>query len=105
MRSFWKGPFIDFVFLRYKRKLLKEKKNTLYRKGQVLTLRSRRSTILPFLENVGLKIYNGQHYVWLPVKLHHVGEKVGDFVLTKKKCKPKVKKRLGTTLIKNSTKS
>lgn len=92
MRSFWKGPFIDLVLFRYKRKLLKERKNTVFSKGQVLTLRSRRSTILPFLEQVTLKVYNGKHYVLIPVKLHHVGEKIGDFVFTKKKCSPKLKK-------------
>jgi ribosomal protein S19 len=89
MRSLYKGPFIDYTILRQKLKLLKEKKNNIYSKNSVLTLRTRRSTILPFLENTGLKIYNGQNYVWLSTKLHHVGFKIGDFGWTKKKCNPK----------------
>lgn len=89
MRSKWKGPFIDSLIIR--------KKNTnffkdIQNKGLALTLRSRRSTILPFFENIGLKIYNGNNYIWVSTKLHHVGHKLGDFVLTKKKCSPKKSK-------------
>ena len=87
MRSKWKGPFIDFLFLRKKRFYQKDKKKNPFRlKSIAFSMRSRRSTILPFFENIPLKIYNGNKYCWLTTKLHLVGHKTGDFVLTKKKC-------------------
>ncbi len=92
MRSFWNGPYIDYTFLKKKRFYLKERKKNPYSKNLALTLRSRRSTILPSFENIGCKIYNGNKYVWLVTKLHHVGFKFGDFILTKKKCRSKTKK-------------
>ena len=89
MRAFWKGPFIDSMFLRKKRFYLKSRKKNPYSKSLTLTLRSRRSTILPFFENFGCKVYNGNKYIWLSTKLHHIGWKFGDFVITKKKCRGK----------------
>jgi len=87
MRAFWKGPFIDLFLLRKMRLRLKNRKKNPYSQSSALTLRSRRSTILPFFENFGCKIYNGNKYVWLSTKLHHIGWKFGDFVITKKKCR------------------
>lgn len=89
MRAKWKGPFIDSLFLKQKRFYLKDKKKNPYSKGIAFTTRSRRSTILPFFENISCKVYNGNKYIWLGTKIHHVGFKFGDFVLTKKKCSPK----------------
>ena len=87
MRSKWKGPFIDNLFIRKKRFYQKDKIINPFRlKAMPFILRSRRSTILPFFENITLKIYNGNRYFWLSAKLYHVGHKLGDFVLTKKKC-------------------
>jgi len=92
MRSLWKGPFIDKLFIRKKQHSLKEKNNHLvFKQGKDL-LRSRRSTILPFFENSDCKIYNGNKYLWLSVKTYHIGFKFGDFILTKKRCRPKAKK-------------
>ncbi len=85
MRAFWKGPYIDLTLVK---KSFKHGDD----KSKVLILRSRRSTILPKFDNFGCKIYNGNKYVWLNVKLHHIGFKFGDFILTKKKCRPKTKK-------------
>lgn len=94
MRSKWKGPFIDFSFFRKKRFYLKDKKrNPFKHKSIAFMLRSRRSTILPFLEHVPLKIYNGNKFCWISTKLHHIGHKFGDFVLTKKKCTFRSKKK------------
>ncbi len=93
MRSKWKGPFIDFLFLRKKRFYQNDKKKNPFRlKSLAFTLRSRRSTILPFFENIPLKVYNGNKYIWIPTKLYHVGHKFGDFVLTKQKCSFRNKK-------------
>ena len=86
MRSFWKGPFIDSTILK---PLTSLQPAALPLAGK--TLRSRRSTILPFFEKVGCKVYNGNKYVWLTPTLSHIGHKFGDFVLTKKKCRPKIK--------------
>jgi small subunit ribosomal protein S19 len=94
MRSKWKGPFIDYLLLRKKRFYLKDKKKNPFRlKSLAFTLRSRRSTILPFFEGVPLKIYNGNKYVWVSTKLQHIGHKIGDFALTKKKCFIKKKQK------------
>ena len=76
MRSFWKGPFIDSAI--QKLKLTKMTGGT--------EIRSRRSTILPFLVNHTFKVYNGHKYFLFKVEFHHVGYKFGDFVLTKKRC-------------------
>jgi small subunit ribosomal protein S19 len=75
MRSFWKGPFIDKTIEKHK---LQDDYN--------MEIRSRRSTILPFLVNKTFKIYNGHKYAALTIAEHHVGYKFGDFVLTKKRC-------------------
>lgn len=94
MRSKWKGPFIDFLFLRKKRFYLRDKKNNPFRlKNIVFTLRSRASTILPFFENIPTKIYNGNRYIWFLPKTMAVGHKLGDFALTKKKCIFRSKKK------------
>jgi len=87
MRSFWKGPFIDFNLFFKKKLYLKDKKNNLTAfKNTSFFSRSRRSTILPFLENKCLKVYNGNKYIPLNVKSYHIGHKLGNFVPTKKKC-------------------
>ena len=87
MRSTWKGPFIDSLFLAKKRFYQNDKNKSFFKiKSSPINLRSRRSTILPFFEKFSFKIYNGNKYMWLNTKIHHIGYKFGDFVLTKKKC-------------------
>jgi ribosomal protein S19 len=93
MRSLWKSAFVDYTLLRKKRLLLKSQGAAVAGASNnvTLTIRSRRSTILPFFENTNFKIYNGNKYIWLAAKLAHVGNKFGDFAGTKKKCSPKDK--------------
>ena len=38
------------------------------------------------MDNLPLKIYNGLCYTFLRPNLYKIGHKLGDFVLTKKKC-------------------
>lgn len=93
MRVFWKGPFIDLLFFRKNEFYLKDKKKeNSNNKSEAFNLRSRRSVILPIFEKKAFKIYNGNSYIWVNVKFHHVGHKFGDFVLSKKKCTFRSKK-------------
>lgn len=65
MRVFWKGPFIDLLFFR--KNEFRQKK-----KSEAFNLRSRRSVILPIFEKRAFKIYNGNSYIWINVKFHHI---------------------------------
>jgi len=71
-----KGENLNLAFLNLKIK--KEQKNKL---KHLLTL-----------ELLLLQIYNGNKYAWIVTKLHHIGHKFGDFVLTNKKIKFILKK-------------
>ena len=96
MRSSWKNFFIDTLLLKKKRQLLINKKNKIKLSKKPITLRSRRSTILLYMDNLPLKIYNGLCYTFLRPNLYKIGHKLGDFVLTKKKCIFRNKKKKKT---------
>ena len=95
MRSKWKGPFVDQLILKKKRLYLKEKTNNPWRSKIKLkfTLRSRRSTILHFLENSFVKIYSGNRHLLMNIKYDQIGHKFGDFALTKHRCIHKKKEK------------
>jgi small subunit ribosomal protein S19 len=87
MRSSWKLPFIDYIT--YQK--LKQKQEEKF----IIISKSRNSTIIPKMLNTTIKIYNGMKYNVLKIKEEHVGYKLGDFTITKKRCifKKKMKKK------------
>ncbi len=96
MRSKWKGPFIDQNFLKQSHKILNKKRFLGWDfkvKNSRLSIQSRRSTILPFFNKNKLKIYSGNRFVLMKIEDHHIGNKFGDFILTKAKCKYSKKKK------------
>ncbi len=97
MRSKWKGPFIDQTFLKISHFNLKKKRTIGWNvKKNEYIVKSRRSTILPFLNKTTAKIYSGKKYILMNIKDYHIGNKFGDFILTKSRCvyrKKNIKKK------------
>ena len=96
MRSKWKLPYINLKRLQnikqkneeYKiiEKNNKSKKGKKKIKKEPILLKSRNDTItLDFLKN-NIKIYNGIRYLNLAINETHIGYKVGNFTITKKRC-------------------
>jgi ribosomal protein S19 len=87
MRSSWKLPFVSYLVAQ-KFRLKTEEKISI-----VTKLRS--STITPKMLNSTIKVYNGMKYNVLPIKEEHVGYKLGNFTVTKKRCifKKKMKRK------------
>jgi ribosomal protein S19 len=91
MRSKWKLPFLNFLFLRkIKKKNDQQKKE---KKKEILITKSRGMVITPGLVNFKVKIYNGIKYTTLDIKEFHIGYKFGNFTITKKRCIFKKKKK------------
>jgi small subunit ribosomal protein S19 len=87
MRSSWKLPFIDYITYHK----LKQKKE----ENLIISSKSRNSTIVPKMLNRIIKVYNGSKFNVLKIKEEHVGYKLGDFAITKKRCifKKKMKRK------------
>jgi ribosomal protein S19 len=87
MRSKWKGPFIDQSFIKKHELMIKKKrKNTWRSTKDAFVIRSRRSTILPLINKMPVKIYSGNRYVLMDIQEYHLGNKFGNFILTKSFC-------------------
>jgi ribosomal protein S19 len=86
MRSKWKIPFI---YMEHSQ--IKKNENT--KKKPVLNFKSRDFTITPKLINTSIKIYNGVKFLLVSLKENHVGYKVGNFTVTKKRCIYKKRKK------------
>lgn len=54
-------------------------------KSEVIRTRSRSSTITPDMIDLKIEVHNGRDYVPLLVQPHHVGHKLGEFALTRKR--------------------
>ena len=78
MRSSWKLPFIHYIISQKLKQAQDQKIN--------LVSKSRSSTIIPKMLNSTIKVYNGMKYNVLQIKEEHVGYKLGDFTVTKKRC-------------------
>lgn len=91
MRSKWKLPFLNFLFLRKIKKKNDQQKNE--KKKETLITKSRGMIITPDLVNFKVKIYNGIKYTTLDTKEFHIGYKFGNFTVTKKRCIFKKKKK------------
>lgn len=96
MRSKWKLPYINLLRLQHVKKKNQEYKlieeNNKNKKGkkkikkEPFLFKSRNDTIgLDFLKN-NIKVYNGIRYLNLLVNELHVGYKIGNFTVTKKRC-------------------
>jgi len=77
-RAKWKGPFISNQLLLDCKKAKSLKKNEIYTK-------SRNSTIVPFLINLTIHIYNGKTFSKVKITEHMIGHKLGEFSPTRKK--------------------
>lgn len=86
MRSKWKIPFFNSSNLN----VIKLKKKNSDEKS--LFFKSRSFTITPFLVGFTVKIPNGSKSIIIEIKDHHVGYKIGNFTITKKRCVFKKKK-------------
>ncbi len=78
MRSSWKLPFVSYLIAQ-KLRLKKDEKISMISK-------LRNSTITPKMLNSTIKVYNGMKYNVFQVKEEHVGYKLGNFTITKKRC-------------------
>ena len=98
MRSKWKLPFLNFLFIRKIGKKNDQQKKE--KQQETLVTKSRGMLITPDLVNFKLKVYNGIKYTTIDTKELHIGYKTGNFTVTKKRCifkkkksKKKVKKK------------
>lgn len=82
MSSFWKGPFINYSLFKNE----KINNTSKIEKTKYMVTRSRKSIILPLLNNKTLKVYNGNKFFLLNISLYNVGYKIGDFIRSKKLC-------------------
>jgi small subunit ribosomal protein S19 len=80
MRSSWKLPYISTDIS----KIVKSKDEDA--NLNFLVTKSRSSTITPKMVNTLVKIYNGIKFVVFKIKEEHVGYKLGNFTITKKRC-------------------
>ena len=95
MRSKWKGPFLDQYFIKKHELIIRKKRNNTWRSEDFkFVIRSRRSTILPLANKMPVKIYSGNKYVLMNIQEFHLGNKFGNFILTKSFCvNKKIKKK------------
>jgi ribosomal protein S19 len=75
MRSLWKGPYVNIDLYN---QIIRGKKN--------ITTMDRSSTIVEDCIYLDINVYNGQKYKTLAIEEHLLGYKLGEFVLTKKRC-------------------
>lgn len=74
-RSKWKGPFVDSVLL----KTVKTSKVT-----QIISTKSRSSTIVPSFVGLTFKVHNGKIFYQIKITEEMVGYKLGEFAPTRK---------------------
>ncbi len=84
-RAKWKGPFIPNSLL------LECKKAKSLNKYEIYT-KSRSSTIIPFLVDLTINIYNGKSFSKIKITETMIGHKLGEFAPTRKKFSFKKKK-------------
>ncbi len=84
-RAKWKGPFItnDLLLMCKKAKFLK--------KYEIYT-KLRNSTIIPFLVDLTINVYNGKNFSKIKITEKMIGHKLGEFAPTRKKFSFKKKK-------------
>lgn len=76
-RSVWKGPFVDpYLF-----KKVKKARET--KKGAIITIYSRRSTIIPQFVGLTFGVHNGKKFIPVLVVEDMVGHKFGEFSPTR----------------------
>jgi small subunit ribosomal protein S19 len=86
-RSLWKYPYTS-------PKLEKQAQEALVKqKKKVLKTYERSATITPELLGTIIQVHNGNRFVALNVTSNHVGFKLGQFVLTKKRVSQKKKNK------------
>ena len=76
-RSIWKGPFVDGYVLK------KAEKAKAGGKAEVIKIWSRRSTILPQFVGLTFGVYNGKKHVPVNVTEDMIGQKFGEYSLTR----------------------
>lgn len=76
-RSIWKGPFVDAYVLR------KAEKARESGKSDVIKIWSRRSTILPQFVGLTFAVYNGHKHIPVAVTEEMIGQKFGEYSLTR----------------------
>ena len=76
-RSVWKGPFVDGYLLK--------KVDTVRESGrkEVIKTWSRRSTIMPQFVGFTFGVHNGQKFIPVHVTEDMIGQKFGEFSLTR----------------------
>lgn len=80
-RSSWKAPHIK---LKLEDQITRQSNKRKQFKNQITT-NDRAVTITPEMLGKGLSVHNGNRFVGLNVTENHVGFKLGEFVLTKKR--------------------
>ena len=85
-RAKWKGPFISNQLLLDCKKAKSLKKSEIYTK-------SRNSTIVPFLINLTIYVYNGKTFSKVKITKQMIGHKLRKFSPTRKKFSFKKKKK------------
>lgn len=86
-RSSWKAPYIK---LKLEQQTLTESNKRLPFKSQIITY-DRSATITP--EMLGhILVHNGHRFVGLNITENHVGFKLGQFAMTKKRVRHKQKR-------------
>lgn len=90
MRSKWKLPSLNFKYLQ---KIKRFKQMKLYSNTENIFLTKQRGLLItPDFVHSQFKVYNGAKYISLKIKEHHVGYKLGNFIVTKHRCIFKKKK-------------
>jgi small subunit ribosomal protein S19 len=84
-RALWKGPFIQNFLLQEVKKLYY---NTNY---NIIKIKSRNSIIFPIFLGFNFEVYNGKKFISISVKKNMIGAKFGEFILTRKPFKHKIK--------------
>lgn len=80
-RSLRKGPFIDpSLFKKIQKRLNGETKG-------VIKTKSRRSTVLPIMEDLVFDVHNGKDYIRVHIINEMIGHKLGEFAATRKPAK------------------
>lgn len=74
-RSKWKGPYVDSALL----EAVNSSKPT-----QIITTKSRNSTIIPIFVGLSFKVYNGKIFYQIKITEEMVGYKLGEFAPTRK---------------------
>ncbi|MCI4680069.1 30S ribosomal protein S19 [Rhodoblastus acidophilus] len=76
-RSIWKGPFVDGYLLK------KAEAAQSAKRGEIIKIWSRRSTILPQFVGLTFGVYNGHKHVPVQVTEDMIGHKFGEFSPTR----------------------